>query len=64
MREVHGNTVNRASKEPWSAFVARATQETVAYLRSFDLEDIVESGGVYFNVVWVGESEYEHLTPA
>jgi len=64
MREVHGNTVDRENGEPWSTFVCRATTETLAYLRSFNPGDIVERGKLYFNVVWVGESEYKSLVSA
>jgi hypothetical protein len=64
MREVHGNTVNRESGEPWNTFAARAAAETLAYLHSFNPADIVERGALYFNVVWVGESEYQSLVSA
>jgi hypothetical protein len=63
MREVHGNTINnREREEAWTAFVVRATSQTLAYLQSFKSADIVEPGDVYFNVTWVTESEYEDLT--
>jgi len=64
MREVHGNTVNRESDEPWSSFVARGAKETRTYLQSFNPSEIVEQGQVYFNVVWVSEADYEKLSPA
>ena len=64
MREVHGHTVNRGSQESWSTFVIRAAAETGVYLQSFDPTDIVEPGDVYFNLVWIGESEFEKLTPS
>ena len=64
MREVHGNTIDRGSQEPWSAFVIRAAAETVVYLQPYDAADIVESGDVNFNVVWIGESEYGKLMPS
>ena len=62
MPEVHGNTINREGKEAWSAFVVRAAALTLAYLQSFKSTDIVEPGDVYFNVVWVGESDYGKYT--
>jgi hypothetical protein len=62
MREVHGNTVNRAKKEPWSSFVARAGAETRAYLQAFKPSDIVEQGQLVFNVVWVNEAEFKNLS--
>jgi len=61
MREAHG-TINREGKEAWSAFVVRASAQTLAYLQSFKSSDIVEPGDVYFNVVWVSESDYKQLT--
>jgi hypothetical protein len=64
MREVHGNTVNRESEEPWSSFVARAATETLTYLQSFDLAEVIEQGDLYFNVVWVSEAQYAELTPS
>jgi hypothetical protein len=60
--EVHGNTVNRERGEPWNEFVIRAAKETLSYLRSFDAADIVGPGDVYFNLVWVDQSEFEKLT--
>jgi hypothetical protein len=60
-REVHGNTVNRGRDESWTSFVARAEAETTVYLRSFDPADIVETGDLHFQVVWVSESEFENL---
>ncbi len=62
MKEVHGNTVDRGVEEAWSVFVSRATAETIAYLQSFHLAEIVEEGGVCFNVVWVNEADFEKLT--
>ncbi|MGC2791789.1 MAG: hypothetical protein WA899_07205, partial [Candidatus Sulfotelmatobacter sp.] len=59
--EVHGNTVSRRANEPWAAFVSRAASETVGYLRSFQLREIVEPGKVHFNVTWVSEEEFEKL---
>jgi hypothetical protein len=64
MREVHGNTVNRESKESWTSFVARAASETLDYLHSFNPADIVEQGKLYFNVVWVSEAQYAELSPS
>jgi hypothetical protein len=64
MREVHGNTVNRESKESWASFVARAASETLDYLHSFNPADIVEQGKLYFNVVWVSEAQYAELSPS
>jgi len=61
MPEVHGNTVNRESGEPWSSFVARAATETRVYLQSFKPSDIVEQGQVYFNLVWVSEAGFKQL---
>jgi len=61
VKEVHGNTVNRESGEAWNSFVSRAAASTLAYLRSFNPADILEEGNVYFNVVWVSESEFERL---
>ena len=62
MPEVHGNTVNRESEEPWSSFVVRAATETQTYLQSFNPADIVEQGELHFNVVWVSEAQYAELT--
>jgi hypothetical protein len=62
MPEVHGNTINREDGEAWNTFVMRASAETAAYLQSFKSAEIVERGDVYFNVVWVDESDYEKLT--
>jgi len=62
MPEVHGNTVNRESEEPWSSFVVRAATETHTYLQSFNPADIVEQGELHFNVVWVSEAQYAELT--
>jgi len=62
-REVHGNTVNRGRGEAWDSYVTRAATETCAYLKSFNLSDIVEQGQVYFNVVWVSEADFERLKP-
>lgn len=62
MREVHGNTVDRGVEEAWSAFVSRASAETIAYLQSFQVAEIVEKGEVYFNVVWVSEADFDKLT--
>jgi hypothetical protein len=64
MREVHGNTVNRETGEPWSSFVARAATETLTYLQSFNPADIVEQGELHFNVVWVSEAQFAELTPS
>ncbi len=64
MREVHGNTVNRESGEPWISFVARASKETRSYLDSFKPSDIAEAGEVYFNVVWVSEDGFKNLRSA
>jgi hypothetical protein len=64
MNEVHSNTVNRKTGEPWCSFVARAAMETLAYLQSFDPADIVELGDQYFNVSWADEAEFEKLTTA
>jgi hypothetical protein len=64
MREVHGNTVDRQRKESWGEFVVRAAGETLAYLRAFRATDIIERGDIYFNVVWVSESDYAKLIPA
>ena len=61
--EVHGNTVNRFSREAWGAFVGRAAAETRMYLREFNPRDIIEDGQVYFNVVWVSEGEFKSLSP-
>jgi hypothetical protein len=61
MREAHGNTISREDTEAWSAFVVRAAALTLAYLQSFKLADIVEPGDVFFNVVWVGESDYGNI---
>jgi hypothetical protein len=58
-RGVYGNTVNRRKDERWDAFVERSTAETLAYLDAFDPSAIAEKGSQYFNVVWVGESEFD-----
>jgi hypothetical protein len=62
--EVHGNTVDRQSKESWGEFVVRAVGETLAYLRAFSVTDVIEPGDIYFNVVWVSASDYATLMPA
>jgi len=59
--EVHGNKVNRGSKETWSSFVTRSGQETLAYLRAFKPSDIVEQGQLFFNITWIGEDEFAAL---
>jgi hypothetical protein len=61
MREVHGNTVNRQSQEGWPAFAIRSAAETRAYLQSFDCNNIVEKGEVYFNIVWTSEKDFDEL---
>jgi hypothetical protein len=61
MREAHGNAVKREDGEPWNLFVSRAAEETISYLKSFNSDEIVESGEIYFNVTWVGESQH-HAT--
>ena len=58
-REVHGNTVQRWANESWVVFVSRAASETVLYLRSFQLSEIVEPGEAHFNITWVNEEEFE-----
>jgi hypothetical protein len=62
-REVHGNTVDRQTKESWGEFVVRAVRETLSYLSAFGLTDVIEPGDIYFNVVWVSESDYATLMP-
>jgi len=59
--DVHGNTVNRERGETWDSFVARAARDTLAYLRSFRPEEILETGELYFNVVYVSEAEFDRL---
>lgn len=56
MREAHGNVVKREDGEPWNLFVSRAAEEAVSYLKSFNPAEISETGEIYFNVGWVGES--------
>jgi hypothetical protein len=62
MREVHGNTVNRGSEEPWGSFVSRAGEETRTYLQTFKPSDIVERGQLFFNVTWINEAEFKTLS--
>ena len=64
MRGVYGNTVSRHQGESWKAFVARSMAETCAYLETFNRSEIAEPGQLYFNVVWVSESDFDALAPA
>jgi hypothetical protein len=61
MRGVHGNTVNRENGESWISFVARASAETLSYVREFKPSDITGAGEVHFNVVWIGEESFRNL---
>jgi hypothetical protein len=52
--------VHRQGDEAWHSFVARATAETLAYLRAFNPK-VIEEGDVYVNVTWVSEMEFRSL---
>jgi hypothetical protein len=49
--------VERQGGEAWDLFVARAAEETLAYLRTFTPKFTGE-GDAYVNVTWVSESEF------
>lgn len=50
-------SVDRKKDEAWDPFVARATAETLAYLRTIS-QKLVEEGDVYINVTWVSEADF------
>ena len=52
--------VDRQGDEAWDSFVARASAETLAYLRAFTPK-FIEEGDVYVNVTWVSEAEFGNL---
>ena len=52
--------VDRQGDEAWDSFVARATAETLEYLRTFTPK-FIEGGDVYVNVTWVSEAEFRNL---
>jgi hypothetical protein len=52
--------VDRRSNEAWHSFVARATAETLAYLRAFSSK-FIEEGDVCVKVTWVSEKEFKNL---
>jgi hypothetical protein len=53
-------SVDRKGNEEWDSFVARAAEETLAYLRAFKPKFVAE-GDVYINVTWVSEAEFRSL---
>jgi len=62
MREIHGNAVSAKHNETWSVYVDRTAEETLRYLGSFETPpEANKQGGVYFNIVWISESEYPSL---
>ena len=63
VREIHGNTISHMQNESWDAYVSRSAQETLRYLSSFaEPPEAKQQGDVFFNVVWVSESEYSNLS--
>jgi hypothetical protein len=55
-------TVDRGDDEEWNSFVTRAAEETIVYLRTFQLKFAAE-GDVYINLTWAAEPEFQNLKP-
>jgi len=53
-------SVDRKDSEEWSSFAARAAAETIGHLEAL-LPKLVKDDGVYINVTWVAESEFQNL---
>jgi hypothetical protein len=60
--EIHGNTISHTQNESWDAYVSRSAQETLRYFSSFaEPPEAKQQGDVFFDVVWVSESDFLNL---